>query len=350
MALLFGDGQPGAAGWGSRPSGVCQEVDVRAIVVRAYGGPDVLQPEEWDGPVAGPGMVVVDVAAVGVNFADIYGRQGRAPYAGGALPYVPGSEVAGVVSAVGADVTEFQVGDRVAWSGYPGAYAEKAAVPAARLIAVPDGVELTTAAAVLLQGMTAQYLASTTYPVQPGDPVVVHAAAGGTGRLLVQIVKHRGGVVIATTSTPAKAEHARSAGADHVTDYDSFVALTKEITGGAGAAAVYDGVGQSTFDSSLMALRPRGMMVLFGASSGPVSMFDLTRLNAGGSLFITRPTLVHYTTTRAELLERAGDVFGRIAAGNLDVVIGATYPLADAAKAHTDVASRATTGKLLLIP
>jgi NADPH2:quinone reductase len=325
-------------------------MDMRAIVVRAHGGPEVLQPDEWDEPMAGPGKVVVDVAAVGVNFADIYGRQGRAPYAGGAMPYVPGSEAAGVVSAVGPDVTELQVGDRVAWSGYPGAYAQKAAVPAARLIAVPDGVELTTAAAVLLQGMTAQYLACTTYPVQAGDPVVVHAAAGGTGRLLVQIAKQRGGVVIATTSTPAKAEHARSAGADHVTDYDSFVDVTKEVTGGAGAAAVFDGVGQSTFDSSLAALRRRGMMVLYGAASGPVAEFDLQRLNTGGSLFITRPSLGHYTTTRAELLERAGDVFGRIAAGKLDVAIGATYQLADAAKAHTDLASRATTGKLLLIP
>jgi NADPH2:quinone reductase len=323
---------------------------MRAIVVRAHGGPEVLQPGEWDEPVAGPGTVVVDVAAVGVNFADIYGRQGRAPYAGGTLPYIPGSEAAGVVSAVGPDVTEFKVGDRVAWSGYPCAYAQRAAVPTARLIAVPDGVELTTAAAVLLQGMTAQYLACTTYPVQAGDPVVVHAAAGGTGRLLVQIVKQRGGVVIATTSTPAKGEHARSAGADHLTDYDSFVALTKEVTDGAGAAVVYDGVGHSTFDGSLAALRPRGMMVLFGGSSGPVTEFDLQRLSTGGSLFLTRPTLVHYTTTRAELLQRAGHVLGWVQAGRLEVVIGATYPLAEAAKAHTDLASRATTGKLLLIP
>lgn len=324
-------------------------VGMRAVVVEAHGGPEVLQLGEWPDPVAGPGQLVVEVAAAGVNFMDIYQRLGRPPYGGG-VPYVPGAEAAGVVTAVGDGVTEFAVGDRVAWSGVPASYAEKALVPAERAVPVPAGVDLQVAAAILLQGMTAHYLATDTYPVQAGDVVVVHAAAGGTGRLLVQIVKRRSGVVVATTSTPDKAELARAAGADHVTDYESFGAVAREVSGGAGAAVVYDGVGQATFDASLAALRIRGMMVLFGASSGPVPTFELQRLNTGGSLFLTRPTLVHYTRTREELLRRSGDLFDWIARGELEVNVGATYPLADAGRAHDDLAGRRTTGKLLLTP
>ncbi len=321
---------------------------MRAVVVTAHGGPDVLQFGERDEPVAGPGQVVVDVVAAGVNFADVYQREGRPPYSGG-VPYVPGSEAAGVVSAVGPDVTDRRVGDHVAWAGVGGSYAERVAVPAARAVPVPAGVELTVAAAVMLQGMTAHYLATSTYPVAEGDPVVVHAAAGGTGRLLVQLAKRRGGIVFATTSTADKAELARSAGADHVSDYETFGSVVREATGGAGAAVVYDGVGQATFDASLAALRPRGMLVLFGASSGAVPPFDPMRLNTAGSLYLTRPTLGNYIATTAELLHRTGELFEWIARGELDVRIGATYPLADAARAHADLESRRTTGKLLLL-
>jgi NADPH2:quinone reductase len=304
---------------------------------------------ERDDPVAGAGQIVVDVVAAGVNFMDIYQREGRPPYAGG-TPFVPGAEGAGIVAEVGLGVDDIRVGDRVAWSGVPGSYAQKVVVPADRAVPVPAGVDLNVAASTLLQGMTAHYLASASYPVQPGDPVVVHAAAGGTGRLLVQIVKRLQGIVIATTSTSDKAGLARSAGADHVTDYESFGAVAREVTGGAGVAAVYDGVGAATFDASLAALRPRGTMVLYGGSSGPVPPFELQRLAAGGSLYITRPTLVHFVATRAELLRRAGDLFDWIARGELEVTVGATYPLADASRAHDDLAARRTTGKLLLIP
>jgi NADPH2:quinone reductase len=322
---------------------------MHAVVVSAHGGPEVLQLSERDDPVAGPGQIVVEVAAAGVNFMDIYQREGRPPYAGG-TPFVPGAEGAGIVAETGPGVNDIAVGDRVAWSGVPGSYAQKVLVPAERAVPVPEGVDLNLAASTLLQGMTAHYLATSSYPVQSGDPVVVHAAAGGTGRLLVQIVKRFGGVVIATTSTSDKAELARSAGADHVTDYESFGAVAREVTDGAGVAAVYDGVGAATFDASLAALRPRGMMVLYGGSSGAVPPFELQRLSAGGSLYITRPTLVHFIATRAELLRRSGELFDWIARGELEVTVGATYPLAEAARAHDDLAARRTTGKLLLIP
>jgi NADPH2:quinone reductase len=322
---------------------------MRAVVVAAHGGPEVLQIGERDEPVAGPGQVVVEVAAAGVNFMDIYQREGRPPYVGN-VPYVPGAEAAGTVTEVGSGVTDLHVGDRVAWSGVPGSYAEKVVVPAERAVPVPDGVDLRVAAATLLQGMTAHYLATSTFPVNAGDTVVVHAAAGGTGRLLVQIVKRRGGIVVATTSTPDKAELARSAGADHVTDYESFGQVAREVTGGAGAACVYDGVGKATFDAGLAALRPLGMMVLYGGASGPVPPLELQRLSGGGSLYVTRPTLVHYIATRADLLRRSGDLFEWIARGELEVSVGATYPLAEASRAHDDLANRRTTGKLLLLP
>ncbi len=322
---------------------------MRAVVVKQHGGPEVLEVSDREPVHAGPGQLVVDVAAAGVNFMDIYQRRGNPPY-GGDLPYVPGAEGAGTVAAVGPDVAGFAEGDRVAWTGVPGCYAEQAVVPADRAVSVPDGVELQVAAAVMLQGMTAHYLSSSTYPVAQGDPVVVHAAAGGVGLLLTQMVKMRGGTIVGTTSTAEKASLARQAGVDHVTGYEDFVTVVREVTNGAGAAAVYDGVGRSTFDQSLTALRPRGYMVLYGAASGPVPPFELQRLAAGGSLFITRPTLIHYLASREELLRRADDLFTWIGQGLLDVRIGATYPLDDAARAHDDLGARRTTGKLLLLP
>ena len=322
---------------------------MRAVVARERGGPDVLKLAEVETPEPGPGQLLVDIAAAGVNFADIYRRLGNPPYAG-ELPYVAGQEGAGVVVAAGQGAGELGPGSRVAWTGVPGCYAEQVLVPADRAIPVPDGVDLEVAAAVTLQGMTAHYLANDTYPVAAGDVVVVHSAAGGVGLLLTQMVKMRGGIVIATTSEAHKAVLAQEAGADYVTSYGEFGAVTRDVTSGAGAAAVYDGVGQATFDDSLAALRLRGYMVLYGASSGPVPPFELQRLATGGSLFITRPTLVSYIATREELLRRADELFSWIADGSLTVRIGGRYPLADAARAQEDLAARRTTGKLLLLP
>jgi NADPH2:quinone reductase len=320
---------------------------MRAIVVEQNGGPEVLTIGERPDPEPGPGQLLVRVAAAGVNFMDIYQREGRPPY-DNALPYVPGGEGAGTVVAAGDGVTGFGAGDHVAWTGIPGSYAELALLPADRALAVPAGVGLDTAAAVLLQGMTAHYLCHSTYPVAAGEVAVVHSAAGGVGLLLTQMVVMRGGVVVATTSTEAKAELARQAGAAHLAGYDNFGAVAAGVTGGDGAAVVYDGVGQATFDASMAALRRRGSMVLYGASSGAVPPFELQRLNTGGSLFITRPTLVHYIATRDELVRRAADLFSWIADGKLSVRVGGQYPLADAARAHEDLAARRTTGKLLL--
>ena len=322
---------------------------MRAIVVRRTGGPEVLEAAEVPDPQPGPGQLLVDVAAAGVNFMDIYQREGRPPYSP-ELPFVPGAEGAGTVAAAGPGVTGFAAGDRVAWTVAPASYAERALVPADAAVPVPAGIDLQVAAAVMLQGMTAHYLCSDTFPVNHGDIVVVHAAAGGVGLLLTQMVKLRGGVVIGTTSTTAKAALAKRAGADHLAGYHDFGAVTREVTGGTGAAAVYDGVGQATFDASLAALRSRGCMVLYGGSSGPVPRFELQRLAAGGSLFITRPTLGSYIASRAELLSRASDLFGWIGQGKLTVRIGGSYPLAQAASAQRDLAGRGTTGKLILLP
>jgi NADPH2:quinone reductase len=322
---------------------------MRVIVGERHGGPEVLRVAEREAPRPGPGEVVVDVAAAGVNYMDIYQREGIGNYRA-EPPFVPGGEGAGTVTAVGEGVTTLAVGDRVAWAGPGGSYAEQVALPASRVVPVPDGLTLQVAAAAILQGMTAHYLSASTYPVREGDVAVVHAAAGGVGLLLTQMVKRRGGIVVATTSTGDKAELARGAGADHVTGYDRFRDVVDEVTGGAGAHVVYDGVGKDTFDDSLAALRPRGMMVLYGAASGPVPPLDPQRLNAGGSLFLTRPTLVHYAAGTEELRWRAGEVFDWIAKGELDVRIGGTYPLADAARAQDDLAGRRTTGKLLLLP
>jgi len=323
--------------------------NMRVVEVGRLGGPEVLGLAERAAPEPGPGQVVVEVAAAGVNFMDIYRREGVGGYRS-PLPYVPGGEGAGTVIAVGEGVTALAVGDRVAWTGSDGSYAEQIALPANRAVPVPAGISTQVAAAAMLQGMTAHYLATSTYPVREGDVSVVHAAAGGVGLLLTQMVKRRGGVVVATTSGGPKDDLARAAGADHVTGYDGFRAVVDQVTGGAGAHVVYDGVGKDTFDDSLAALRPHGMMVLYGAASGPVPPFDPQRLNSGGSLFLTRPTLGHYIASSEELRWRAGEVFDWIGRGELDVRIGGRYPLADAARAQEDLAARRTTGKLLLIP
>jgi NADPH:quinone reductase len=309
---------------------------VRAIVVTRSGGPEVLELQEVGPPEPGPGELLVDVAVAGVNFRDIYERRGGY---GPPPPVVAGIEGTGRVVALGDGVTGAAVGDRVAWNNAQGSYAEQVVVPAARAVPAPDGIGDELACAALLQGMTAHYLTSSTYAVQPGDEVLVHAAAGGAGRLTVQMAKLRGGRVTATTSGGEKAELARSAGADEVIGYD-------DVPEGR-FAVVYDGVGAATFDRSLAALRPRGMLVLYGAASGPVPPVEIPRLNAG-STFLTRPTLVHYVATREDLLLRSGDVYGWIADGSLDVRIGATYPLDEARSAQQDLESRRTTGKLLL--
>jgi len=322
---------------------------MQAIVVSELGGPEVLTIGERDDPKPKPGEIVVKVAAAGVNYMDIYQRSGIGAYKA-KTPYTPGAEGAGTVLAVGEGVVEFAVGDPVAWAAGPGSYAEQVALPAANAVPVPHGFDLKVAAAVMLQGITAHYLCNSTFPVQEGNITVVHAAAGGVGLLLTQMVKKRGGVVIGTTSTTAKAVLAQHAGADHVTSYEEFVEAVMRISGERGASVVFDGVGQATFDNSLAALRPRGMMVLYGAASGPVPPFDPQRLNAGGSLFLTRPTMGHYIADRAELLWRAGELFEWLASGELNIRIGGEYPLADARRAHEDLAARRTTGKLLLIP
>src|SRR4051812_3654997 len=321
---------------------------MRAIVVSRRGGPDVLEARDVPDPEPGPGQLLVDVEAVGVNFRDIYERDGVGGYTG-EPPFVLGAEGAGTVRAVGEGVHEFTAGARVAWSAAPASYAERVLVEETKAVPVPDGISTEVAAAALLQGMTAHYLASDTYPVQAGDRVLVHAGAGGVGLLLTQIVRLRGGRVIATTSTPEKAELARAAGADHVLGYDGFAGEVRGLFG-EGVAAVYDGVGRATFDESLAALRPRGYMVLYGAASGQVPPVDPQRLNSAGSLYLTRPSLVHYVATRHELLARAAEVFGWIADRRLDVRIGARYPLAEARRAQEDLAARRTTGKLLLVP
>lgn len=305
--------------------------------------------EERPEPSPEPGQVIVDVAANGINYMDIYTREGRPPYTR-PTPFILGAEGAGTVSAVGEGVVDVSVGDRVAWTGVPASYAERVAVPASRAVPVPDGVDLATAAAVMLQGCTAHYLATSTFPVGDGTIAVVHAAAGGVGQLLTQIVRMRGGVVVATTSGGPKAGIAREAGAQHVAGYDDYLDVVREVSGGEGAHVVYDGVGRATFDRSLEALRRRGLMVLYGAASGPVPPFDLARLQTGGSLFVTRPTLVDHIATRDELVARTDDLFGWIAAGTLRVSIGGTYDLADASRALEDLAARRTTGKLLLVP
>jgi NADPH:quinone reductase len=320
---------------------------MRAVRVERNGGPEVLTVREIDPPKPEPGEVVIDVAASGVNFADVYQRTGLYQMP---LPFTLGQEGAGTVSAVGADVRGVVVGDRVGWSSVNGSYAEQAAVPADRVVPLPDRVDPETAAAVLVQGMTAQYLVRSTYPVRPGDDVLVHAAAGGVGMMLTQIVKHLGGRVIGTASTPEKAERARAAGADVVVGYDDIVDAVRDFTDGEGVAVAYDGVGAATFDASLASLRIRGYLVTFGNASGPVPAFAPLRLMQAGSVFVTRPTLVHYLRDRAELLERAEEVLGWVADGTIDVLVSGRYALDEAARAHEDLEARRTTGKLLIVP
>jgi NADPH:quinone reductase len=323
---------------------------VRAIQITEAGGPEVLTLAELPDPVAGPDDLLVEVAACGVNYIDTYQRQGIYPMT---LPYVPGLEGTGRVRAVGAGVTDFAVGDRVAWADPLGSYAELAVVPAHQAVAVPDAVSDEAAVGAMLQGMTAHFLVHDTHPVQPGEDVLVHAAAGGVGLLLTQLASRLGARVIATVSTAEKEQLARGAGAADViryTEVDDLAAEVRALTGGAGVAAVYDGVGRTTFDASLASLRRRGILVLFGAASGPVPPVDPQRLNAAGSLFLTRPKLHDHIATRDELTARAAAVYAAVAAGELDVRIGQTYPLAEARAAHEDLQARRTTGKLLLLP
>jgi NADPH2:quinone reductase len=322
---------------------------MRAIIVTKHGGPEVLELQDVPDPEPGPGQLLVSLEAAGVNFRDIYEREGRGGYSA-EPPLGAGAEGSGTVAAVGEGVHAFNEGDRVAWSAADGSYAEKVLVEADKAVPVPEGVATDVAAAALLQGMTAQYLAIDTYRVKSGDDVLVHAAAGGVGLLLTQIVKLHGGRVIATTSSEEKAALARGAGADDVIGYDGFADRARELSGNRGVAVVYDGIGQATFDESLRALRPRGHMVLYGAASGPVDPVDPARLHHGGSLYLTRPGLPHYTATRHDLLARAAQVFGWIADRRLDVRIGARYPLAEARRAQEDLAARKTTGKVILEP
>lgn len=313
---------------------------MKAIQVSQTGGPEALQLVDLPKPEPKEDEALVRIKACGVNFIDVYFREGRYP---APLPFIDGQEAAGIVEATG---------ERVAYTGRLGAYAEYAAVPKERLVRIPDGLDFEQAAAAMLQGMTAQYLTHTTYPLQRGQTALIHAAAGGVGLLLVQTAKMIGARVIGTAGTEEKAQLARDAGADEMIVYTShdFEEETKRLTGGKGVDVIYDGVGKTTFDKDLNLLKRRGYLVLFGASSGAVPPFDLINLSRKGSLFITRPTLADYIATREELEQRSSDVLGWIAAGKLKMHIGKTYPLADAQQAHRDLEGRRTTGKLLLIP
>ena len=322
---------------------------MKAIRVHSPGGSEALRYEDVPQPAPGAGQVLVKVEAAGVNFVDVYQRTGLYKVA---LPFTLGQEAAGVVTAVGSGVSEVKVGDRVAYCHVMGAYAEYAVVPADRIVRLPEGVSTQQGAAAMLQGMTAYYLASATYPLKPGDVCLVHAAAGGVGLLLCQIAQLRGARVIGTVSTRAKATLAREAGAEDVILYteQDFEVEVKRLTQGAGLQVVYDSVGKTTFDKGLNCLARRGLMVLYGQSSGPVGSFDPLLLSQKGSLFLTRPTLGDYIATRAELLQRAGEVLGWIKSGKLKLRIDHEFPLAQAAEAHRALEGRKTTGKVLLIP
>ena len=320
-----------------------------AIQVSETGGPEVLTPVERPIPQPKPNEAVVQIKASGVNFIDVYFREGRYSTL---LPFVNGQEGAGIITAIGADVTQVKTGDRVAYTATLGSYAEYAAVPANKLIRIPDELDFEQAAAAMLQGMTAHYLSHSTYELQKGETALVHAAAGGVGLLLVQMAKKIGARVIATAGTAEKAQLARDAGADECIIYteSDFEEEMRKLTGGNGVDVIYDGVGQATFNKDLNVLRPRGYLVLFGGSSGAVPPFDLIKLSQKGSLYITRPTLGHYTATRQELEWRAGDVLKWVLNGDLKLRIHKKYSLKEAAEAHRDLEGRKTTGKLLLIP
>ncbi|HVR22319.1 MAG TPA: quinone oxidoreductase [Candidatus Polarisedimenticolia bacterium] len=323
---------------------------MKAIQVKQVGGPEAMEVVEMPVPQPKANEAVVELAASGVNFVDVYFREGR--YKAAELPFVLGQEGAGVVTDVGAEAKSVKVGDRVAWTGVQGAYAEYAAVPADRLVPIPQAVSDQQAAAAMLQGMTAHYVSHDTYPLKRVETALVHAAAGGVGLLLVQMAHNIGARVIATVSTEEKAKLARAAGAHEVILYThaDFEAETKRLTDGKGVDVVYDSVGKTTFEKGLNVLRPRGMMVLFGGSSGAVPPFDPVLLSQKGSLYLTRPTLVNYIATREELVARSGAVFSMIATGKLKLRIEHTYPLAEVQRAHRDLEGRKTTGKLLLMP
>ena len=322
---------------------------MKAILVQNVGGPEQLELYELPTPAPGPGQALVKIAAIGVNFIDVYYRTGlyKSP-----PPVTIGMEGAGIVAAIGPDVNEVAVGDRVAWAGPRGSYAECALVPADKLIKIPDQLDFKTTAAVMLQGMTAHYLTKSTFPLKPGDVVLLHAAAGGVGLLLIQMAKMMGARVIGTVSTQAKADLALEAGADAIIFYNrqDFEPEVKRLTEGRGVDVVYDSVGQATFMKSLICLRPRGMMVSFGQSSGPVAPIEPLTLSQMGSLFLTRPVLMAYTATRLELLWRADDVLGWVANGQLKVRVDRVYKLSEAPQAHIDLEARKTSGKVLLIP
>jgi NADPH:quinone reductase len=322
---------------------------MKAIQVKQAGGPEVLEYVDLAIPQPKANEAVVKLKASGVNFIDVYFREGRYKTP---MPFVVGQEGSGTVTSVGSDVKSVKVGDRVAWTGLQGAYAEYAAVPADRLVPIPQGVGDEQAAAIMLQGMTAHYLTHDTYPLKRGETALVHAAAGGVGLLLVQMAHNIGARIIATVSTEQKAKLAKDAGADDVILYTQtdFETETKRLMSGSGVDVIYDSVGKTTFEKGLNLLRPRGMMVQFGASSGPVPPFDLIALSQKGSLYLTRPTLMNYIASREELIGRSNAVFGMIAAGKLTLRIQHTYPLSEAQQAHRDLQGRKTTGKLLLIP
>ena len=322
---------------------------MKAIRVHEFGGPDVLKYEDLPVPEPSAGEARVKIEAIGLNYIDIYQRTGIYPME---LPFTLGREAAGVVDAVGADVTEVKKGDRVAYAMVPGSYSEYAVLPARRLVPLPKGLDTRTAAAAMLQGMTVHYLTHTTYALKKGERALIHAAAGGVGLLLIQVAKRLGATVYGTVSTEEKARLAKEAGADEVILYNQtdFAAEVKRLTKDLGVHVVYDSVGKDTFENSLDCLRPRGYMVLFGASSGAVPPFNLATLAGKGSLFVTRPSLAHYTIDRKELLQRANDLFNWITSGELKLRISQTFPLAEAAEAHRQLESRKTTGKVLLIP
>ena len=322
---------------------------MKAVRVHKYGGPEVLTLEEVPVPEPKAGEARVKIEAIGVNYIDIYQRTGLYPLK---TPFTLGTEGAGTVDAVGPNVTEVKKGEHVGYAMIPGSYAEYAIVPAARLVPISPNIDARSAAALMLQGMTAHYLTHSTYPLKKGETALLHAAAGGVGLLLIQIAKQLGATVIGTVSTEAKAKLAKEMGADHLILYtqNDFLAEVKKLTDGRGVNVVYDSVGQTTFDKSLDCLRPRGYLVLFGQSSGPVPPFDPGKLAVKGSLFLTRPSLAHYTLERSELLQRANDVFNWTATGKLKVRIDKTFPLAEAAEAHRQLEGRKTTGKVILLP
>jgi len=322
---------------------------MKAVRVHKYGGPEVLTLEEIPVPEPKAGEARVKIEAIGVNYIDVYQRTGLYPLQ---TPFTLGTEGAGIVDAVGPNVTEVKKGERVGYAMIPGSYAEYAIVPAARLVPIPPNIDARSAAALMLQGMTAHYLTHSTYPLKKGETALLHAAAGGVGLLLIQILKQLGATVIGTVSTEAKAKLAKEMGADHLILYtqSDFLAEVKRLTDGHGVNVVYDSVGQTTFDKSLDCLRPRGYLVLFGQSSGPVPPFDPGKLAAKGSLFLTRPSLAHYTLDRAELLQRANDLFTWTASGKLKLRMEKTFRMAEAAEAHRQLEGRKTTGKVILLP